>query len=281
MITAVEATLNYAGAIAGRGRLDTVEPARTSLVFAPAEVTISDVRAAPAAPTLDEQGFAFVKHRCAAVRFDEIFAAGLASSAAADAATAAYLQEVAAFLCELTGASEVVPQIAGALVRTSRRATTQSWAGPGDFVHLDYTPRTAAQFLDWTMAGLGRQAPKHSRFIVFQTWRALSKGPQDSALAVCDGGSVPPEDAVVVDAAIGPEDQPGTHFEIRLCRHRAGHRWYYLSAMEPDDLILFKGFDSDHPQAMNAMHSAFDNPLAGPGAEPRRSIEARFFAFFS
>jgi hypothetical protein len=31
---------------------------------------------------------------------------------------------------------------------------------------------------------------------------------------------------------------------------------------------------------MNAMHTAFDNPGAGPNAIPWESIEARFFAFF-
>ncbi len=30
---------------------------------------------------------------------------------------------------------------------------------------------------------------------------------------------------------------------------------------------------------MNAMHTAFDNPAAGPNAIPGESIEARFFAF--
>lgn len=34
------------------------------------------------------------------------------------------------------------------------------------------------------------------------------------------------------------------------------------------------------PDAMNAMHTAFDNPGAGPNAIPWESIEARFFAFF-
>ena len=73
---------------------------------------------------------------------------------------------------------------------------------------------------------------------------------------------------------------PGKCFEFRLCKYREGHDWYYLSAMEPDDVILFKGYDSRFPRAMNAMHSAFDNPLAGPDAPPRHSIEARFLAFY-
>jgi len=40
------------------------------------------------------------------------------------------------------------------------------------------------------------------------------------------------------------------------------------------------GFDSRYPRAMNAMHSAFDNPLTGPDTPARHSIEARFLAFY-
>jgi hypothetical protein len=45
--------------------------------------------------------------------------------------------------------------------------------------------------------------------------------------------------------------------------------------------VLFKGYDSRYPSAINAMHSAFNNPLARPDVARRRSIEARFLAFFT
>jgi hypothetical protein len=44
-------------------------------------------------------------------------------------------------------------------------------------------------------------------------------------------------------------------------------------------LQLFKGYDSDMPNAMNAMHSAFSNPLGQTGT-PRRSIEGRILAIY-
>ena len=64
-----------------------------------------------------------------------------------------------------------------------------------------------------------------------------------------------------------------------MCRYRDTHRWYYMPDMEPDDLILFKGFDSDTPDAMNAMHSAFNNPL-GQNGVPRKSMEGRIMAVY-
>ncbi len=47
-----------------------------------------------------------------------------------------------------------------------------------------------------------------------------------------------------------------------------------------DEVVVFKAFDSDAPDALNAAHTAFDDPSAPADAVPRASIEARFVAFF-
>lgn len=78
-------------------------------------------------------------------------------------------------------------------------------------------------------------------------------------------------DGVIVDSITGPVEIPGNRWDSRMCRYRHTHRWYYMPDMEPDDLILFNGCDSDMPDAMNAMHSAFTNPL-GQTSIPRRII---------
>lgn len=276
----IRTTLNYAGDIQGRARFDVPDPSSTNLVLASHEVELHDVRSCGRAPSLDGEGFAFVKHEMPVALLAEIREANLTHQRALGAASLAYQQALGDFIRRLTGAREVVAQSTGLIVRTSERAATRSWALPAAFVHLDYTARSAAQFRDWSLAHEGRVIAPFRRMAVFQTWRAISPAPQDSLLAVCDGSTVPPEDAIVMDAVVGPEGEPGAFFESRLCRHRASHRWLYLSDMAPDDLIVFKGFDSDVPAAMNAMHTAFANPLAGPDAVPRESIEARFFAFF-
>ena len=147
-------------------------------------------------------------------------------------------------------------------------------------VHLDYTPEAAALFLQWNNDALGGRVPPYRHFAFLQTWRAVSPGPQDNTLAICDGTSVPAEDGVEIDAVMGPADVPGKCFPFRLCKYRPGHQWYYLPNMDPEDLLLFKGYDSRDPDCMNAMHTAFDNPMAGDDAPPRRSIEARFIAFY-
>jgi hypothetical protein len=276
----VRASLQYAGNIVGRARFDIVEPARMNMAFQPFDVSITDVRTAGRDLNLDNAGFEYVKVRSEVAGDTQFFDANLSPLNQAPALTAQYMHEVGDFLKRKTGAKLLFPQLGGLVMRTSHRAAKKSWALPANFVHLDYTHVSAPQFLQWSADAAGVKLPPFRRFVAFQTWRAVSPAPQDSTLAICDGRSVGTSDCVVFDSVLGPQGEPGKVFEARICRHGASHQWYYLSDMAPDDLLLFKGFDSDMPAAMNAMHSAFDNPLADDSAVPRQSIEARFMALY-
>jgi hypothetical protein len=276
----VRVSLQYAGNIAGRARFDIVEPARMNMEFQPFEVSITDVRTAGREFHLENAGFEYVKHSSEVAGDTQFFDGNLSPLDQAPALTAKYMQEVGDFLKHKTGAKLLFPQLGGLVMRTSHRAAKKSWALPANFVHLDYTAVSAPQFLQWSADAAGVNLPPFRRFVAFQTWRAVSPAPQDSTLAICDGRSVGTSDSVVFDSVLGPEGEPGKVFEARICRHGPSHQWYYLSDMALDDLLLFKGFDSDMPVAMNAMHSAFDNPFAGESAVPRQSIEARFIALY-
>jgi len=276
----VRAILGYAGTFEGRARLDTENPARSNFALEPHEMLIRDARALPGVHTLARNGFEFVRHDSRTARDPALFDEANSQQVRPSGRLGRYSDEMIEFLRERIGATYMVPQVGSFIARASARAPKRTWAGTADMVHLDYTPEAADLFMNWNSETSGVKPPPHRAFAFIQTWRAVSKGPQDNCLAICDGASVPPEDGVVIDAAMGPCDVPGKCFPFRLCRHRDDHQWFYLADMAPDDLLLFKGFDSREPHSMNAMHSAFTNPLAGPDAEPRRSVEARFIAFF-
>jgi hypothetical protein len=83
----------------------------------------------------------------------------------------------------------------------------------------------------------------------------------------------------VFDACLRePYDEPGNSFESQFAMFNPAQRWYYFSDLTPDELIVFKGFDSDPARYAQPPHNSADLP--GPGAAPRVSVEARFFAFF-
>ena len=96
---------------------------------------------------------------------------------------------------------------------------------------------------------------------------------------LCDASTIDRRDCIVFDAAMRqPYDVPGNVFESQFSRFNPDQRWHYFSDLGPDEMIIFKGFDSDPARDAQPFHNSIDLP--GPGAAPRVSVEARFFAFF-
>jgi hypothetical protein len=278
-LTSVEAILNYAGPTNGKPYFG-LEAYESDIAFEPHQVLIYDARPIQDQFSLDREGFIFVKHASTAAADPRIRTANLTHEMGRNEINDAYHHEVAEFLRQLTGAREVIGQTSGLIVRTSLQAKKRTWAPPAGFVHLDFVPEAAEMFRDLSIEAEGVKIAPYRRFAIYQTWRVLSRPPQDNTLTLCDARSVPASDAVVFHAVVGPKGVPGSEFDARMCKYRPDHRWYYFSDMSPDEVLVFKGYDSEDPHAMNAMHTAFDNPAAGPNAVPRESIEARFFAFF-
>ncbi|PPJ53265.1 hypothetical protein CBER1_11810 [Cercospora berteroae] len=114
-----------------------------------------------------------------------------------------------------------------------------------------------------------------SRWAIIQIWKPLRLVQRDP-LAVCDALSYDFEDwrLRIVPA-------PSTGYSVLT--HPEGqekHRWYYASAMTPDQMILFKGCDSRQDiTGRSGAHTAITLPNS-EGKPPRESIEARFLCFW-
>jgi hypothetical protein len=76
----------------------------------------------------------------------------------------------------------------------------------------------------------------------------------------------------------GPGEEP-ENIEVRLCLYEPQHRWYYFNDMQPDEVLIFKGFDSLDPKSASGAHVAFDNPLAW-NPNGRISVEARYIVLY-
>jgi hypothetical protein len=265
----VEAIINYAGAIQGRARFDVPDMARTNMTLEPATVAVQNARVQPAPPSLDVEGFGLFRHSSSVCHSRDL--------AEIDRV---YHQEVASFLAEITGADLVAPQRTGLLVRRGERSKEPTWARPARFAHLDYTAKSVGDFTGWVSAWENLEFSGYSRMAIFQTWRATSPPPQDNTLALCDARTLSSDDTIVFDAVIGDTGAPGEIFESRVLKPAAGRRWLYYPDLRDDELLVFKAYDSDPSRPSDVAHCAIDNPLAGPDAEPRESLEARFFAFF-
>jgi hypothetical protein len=103
-------------------------------------------------------------------------------------------------------------------------------------------------------------------------WSNTNMAPQPYDLRIHDARPI-------IDTRLRePYDEPGNSFESQFAMFNPAQRWYYFSDLTPDELIVFKGFDSDPARSAQPPHNSADLP--GEGAAPRVSVEARFFAFF-
>jgi hypothetical protein len=275
----VQATLNYFDPDVPRGRFDLVEPARNLMVFAAHDVAVRDIRDAPHDVTIDRQGFTLAHHTSRFARRPEVLDTNLVAQDGLPPINQAYYEELLPLIQRISGAREVIPQATGLTVRFSARSQRQSWAGAAGFIHLDVTESSAQRFLDFSLKAAGRDIAPYRRFVLFQTWRTVSDPPQDNLLALCDRTSVPAADVAIYDAIIGSKDSVLESVEARSCRYNPDHRWWYASNMAADDVLIFVGYDSADPAAVQPFHTGFDIP-GHEDARPRASLEARFFAFY-
>jgi hypothetical protein len=273
----VRATVNYFDPNVARGRFDLVEPERMLMPLEAHEVAIRDLRAEPA--SLDAQGFMLTSHVSEVARTAEMADTNLTAQPGLPPINEAYYDELLPLIHEISGAREVIPQSTGLTVRFSRRSQKQSWAGAAGFIHLDVTDQSVERFLSFSLAAAGRPIAPWRRMVMYQTWRTVTDPPQDNLLTVCDRQSVPLTDVVFYDAIIGEKGTALESVEARSCRYGRGHRWYYASNMGATDLLVFVGYDSANPKAVQPFHTGFDVP-GHENATPRGSLEARFFAFY-
>ena len=243
---------------------------RSRLPLDPQLMAIEDVRGLDEAFTLHRQGVQLIQAPTAVRDFRD-----------REAAARVYMPEVQAAVRAATGARRVAvgPHWVHRHSDRSRRFGEPGTTFPGRFAHVDYSdlsgPDAARMMLghdpdaDRLLAG---------RFTLINLWRAISEPPQDCPLCVADATSVEAHDLVVSHIVIGP---PGgeRRLQTNMVTHNPAHRWVWFSGMGRDELLMFRGYDSDPARSRRVPHTAFDDPAA-VDAPPRESIDIRCVAFF-
>lgn len=236
-------------------------------------MSIRDARPVSARLSLDEQGFELYSRPTSFTDFyDEA------------AVRERYYPEVQGVMQALTGARAVI--VFDHNVRSAVRAARGE---PGvrtsvDSAHNDYTeqsgPKRKREILE--EAGCADLADRHFAFV--NLWRPIIGPVLDTPLAVCDARTVSPADLVPTDIHhFGESDlrTPRHSGQIYSLRHNPAHRWFYASAMQTDEILLLKNFDSRTDRAARFMpHTGFRNPDCPQDFIPRESIEARTLVVF-
>ncbi|KAI0182113.1 hypothetical protein GGR52DRAFT_527445 [Hypoxylon sp. FL1284] len=169
----------------------------------------------------------------------------------------------------------------GVRVRDGRYPNAQGVATehtqPFRYAHADFSEKGARMRL---MDSLGEGAAERLQEMkcdLLNVWRLLNDSPtKDWPLAFCDwrtidkSGDIIAND-VVFDTSIG---------ENHYLRHNSDHRWWYLAAQRPEEVVVFRNVSIGDPTAARAFHCAFRNTQSDPGQMPRESVEVRLAAFY-
>lgn len=278
----ITATMNYLGEQRDRPFYHTTHRHLSNLVNDPREVAIADARAI--SPSLAVEGFIVVS--------DPLPGLDLRDAAVRDGA---YLLHLEDRICAATGARRLISDVSNIRL-----------PDPGAFqvalrtVHADYTAASARRLLaqSWDrrleqeeglidtaeLIAASLDAPaearRYSRVLAINAWRPISDPPHDLPLALCASNSIDPDDLREADFLEEYSDTARYGDALSLCRANPRHRWYQVSAMRQDELLLFVEHDFADPARPPVMHSAFADPLCPPSAVGRASVEVRTFAFF-
>jgi len=224
----------------------------------PHEVRIEDGRGREVEFTLDRNGFALIN---APTRVIDFYSP--------DEVKTVYYPEVERLLKQQLGASRVF-----IFDHTVRNAGLPDGRTPSRQVHNDHTVNSAPRRVRDHLGADAEELLKN-RFGVVNVWRPIRGPVLDSPLALCDARSFTDEDLIASDLVY-----KHVRGETSRVEFKPGHRWYYFSEQQRDEVLLIRVHDSkDDGRARLSFHTSFENPLA-EGAPPRESIEVRALVFF-
>jgi hypothetical protein len=240
--------------------------AKTNIIPEAHSVPIFDMRPVADGLKLDVQGFALVDAPTAVTDFyDEA------------QLEATYYREAEDLVKQATGASRVV--VFDHTIRRREQGVEDRTPGiprqPVTRIHGDYTEVSGPQRVRDLMGAEAASLLKR-RFAIVNVWRPIRGPLYDAPLAVCDATSVAEADLVPQDLIY--RDRTG---EIYALTYNPAHRWYYAPAMQADEALLLKCFDSlKDGRARFMPHTSFADPNAPANLLPRESIELRTLVFF-
>jgi hypothetical protein len=232
---------------------------------------IYDARSIAPRVSLDEEGFALVQHQSAVTNFYDV-----------DEIRRVYYPEAVRLMTEATGAVKV--HVFDHLMRRrgegrppldSGRSSSSTLRGPVGRAHNDFTVNSAPARVRLELGAEAEELLK-LRFAVINVWRPIRGPLLDAPLAVCDARSVAFEDLVASDLIY-----PNRTGETYQLKYNPAHRWFYVSALQEDEALLLKCYDSaEDGRARFVPHTAFEDPTTPQDAHPRESIELRTFVFY-
>ena len=228
-------------------------------------VSINDARDQSVPASLDKEGFSLHSHDSEISDFYEL----------ADQQHS-YEEELRDLVLPLVGGSDLL--VFDHTLRSDSAAirSQHNTREPAAIVHNDYTEASAKNRIRNLLPSKEAKHLLLGQFAIINVWRSISGPVIQSPLTCCDAQTLVETDCVASERRA--KDRIG---ELELVSFNSEHRWYYYPEMTGTEVLLIKTFDSAKDgRARRSAHTAFDNPLAPPGAPARESVESRLLVFY-
>ncbi len=187
-----------------------------------------------------------------------------------------YYPEVEQLIKQQTGASDVF-----VFDHTVRRGLDTSNRRPAYHIHNDYTFKTGVSRPLSILGPDTMERFKGKRMIQINVWRPINGVVERDPLALMDSTTLDHKDLIETDIKFNNMKTGEVHDgEIFALKKNPKQKWYYFSAVNWDEAIMIKGFDTDSSHSCFAMHTAFALSGQNETHKPRQSIETRTFVFF-
>ena len=186
-----------------------------------------------------------------------------------------YEAEIDVLLKQITGASRVFIFDHTARAADPELREQKQVREPATLVHNDYTAKSGYVCLQEQL-GEEAEALSKGRFQIVNVWRPLVDPVVNWPLVMCDARSID-----IIDQ-VDTERRSSTHTgEILLVTHNPSHQWFYYPQMHPNEVLVFKTFDSEScGREPNSIHTSVDLPDIPANAPPRESFETRALVFY-
>ncbi|KAI1415842.1 hypothetical protein F5Y13DRAFT_177940 [Hypoxylon sp. FL1857] len=243
---------------------DAEDKRSTNLSWKTKSKAVRDIRCLETPPSIDEFGFTFRYHP-----------SRLADFSSKEQITSTYLPEVEEIIrAELNNVEKVFIfdwRVKDSVVDLNN---PMNWLLPAENAHIDQSPaavlkRIQLQFPDEAERLL------NGRVRVINVWRPIGQTVTDWPLAFCDARTV--SDSELVECDHVRRRYIGSTMYLL---DRPQHSWYYASNQTPEEILIFKNFDSSEDvPARYSPHAAFKQDPHRIETGERSSIEVRALVF--
>jgi hypothetical protein len=150
--------------------------------------------------------------------------------------------------------------------------------GPVRGAHIDQSYAYAPELVKATFPGEEGEKLIKSRFQIINIWRPIKTVFKDP-FAVLDAKTVLEEELVPIRVIYPTYSFESFNVREPKGREDGGHKWWYMSKQSPEEVLLFKIFDSKTDgRARRVPHSSFTDQEF-EGMDARQSIEVRALVF--